>query len=157
MSWIEQEIESIKQEKDRRESARQWSLHKADFLRGRVFQVWSPIVQRVKEDVSSLDSTFKGEIEFIEAPARAFTVKKKSRPAVEVTASIRPDGRVIELHIRKIGVPLGITTEKLDVISIDIDESENISYLYFATFFDSLEEVSRIILAPILSAYQTSR
>ncbi len=157
MSWIEEELEEIKLQKDQKEAAREWSLHKAEILRSKSLQIWCSVMEQVKADVAFLVSTYKREVEFIEVPARTLTVKNNSRPTVEVTASIRLDGRMIDLKTREVQVPLGFTEEKTDIISVDIDENENVQFSYFGRCFDSLEDVSRLILAPILKAYRASR
>jgi|GEM_PF-5604855 len=154
MSWIDEEIESIKEQNDRKEAAREWSLRKSEILKGQVFQIWSAVSGQIKKDVAALGNVAKGEVEFIEVPTRTFTVKKISRPTVDVTTSIRPDGRTIDIKIRQTYNPLGVTEEKDDAIGINMDENENIHYFYFTASFDSLEDVSRIILAPILKAFR---
>jgi hypothetical protein len=87
MSWITEEIESIKQQKSREEAARDWTLRKSEILKGKIFQIWSAVMDQIKRDVSALE----GEVEIIEITARTFTIRKKTQPTVdEWTASLWP-------------------------------------------------------------------
>lgn len=153
MSWIDNEIETIRKEQMERVAAREWTLRKGEILRGKLFLVWSAVSAQVRKDVAALEAVYKGEVEFTEAPARTFTVKKKTTPCVSVTASIRTDCRMIDLMIRQ-GNSFGFVDDKPDAIGVDMDEKENVRYFWFDKSLNSLEDVSRIILSPVLAAFR---
>jgi hypothetical protein len=146
MSWVKEEIGNMKAE-------REWTLRKADILAGKRFLILSALCAQLKKDLSDLDSEYKGEVELTEVPAHTFTIIKKTSPSVSVTGSVRNDCRMIELLTRKLS-SFGLPDEKADAIGVDMDEKENIRYFWFNKSLDSLEDVSRVILGPVIAAYR---